>query len=307
MPSRLYDRPIGAALAGALAISFSGILFRAAHVSPSTGAFYRCALALPVLLPLSWLEDRRFGPRPAQAARPRRAGRRLLRDRPGRLARGDRAGRRRARDRARQPAGRVRRPARLDDPRRAAVEPLAGRDPGRPVRRAADLGRVRERRLRQQPRARRRVRDPDRARLLGLPARAPREQRRLAPPGGAALRRDARLRAGHDPDRACDRRPRLDARLACLGLPAAARVELTGARLAADLDLAAAPAGCDHLRALDVPARADGAVRLGDPRRVAFAAAARRGRARARRPADRHLGNRPRRTAAEPVYAGVTQ
>jgi len=64
VPSRLYDRPIGAALAGALAISFSGILFRAAHVSPSTGAFYRCALALPVLWPLSWLEDRRFGPRP---------------------------------------------------------------------------------------------------------------------------------------------------------------------------------------------------------------------------------------------------
>ena len=64
MPSRLYDRPIGAALAGALAISFSGILFRAAHVSPSTGAVYRCLLALPLLWPLSWLEDRRYGPRP---------------------------------------------------------------------------------------------------------------------------------------------------------------------------------------------------------------------------------------------------
>jgi len=38
VPSRLYDRPIGAALAGALALSFSGILFRAAHVSPATGA-----------------------------------------------------------------------------------------------------------------------------------------------------------------------------------------------------------------------------------------------------------------------------
>src|SRR6266480_5107203 len=31
---------------------------------PSTGAFYRCALALPVLWPLSWLEDRKYGPRP---------------------------------------------------------------------------------------------------------------------------------------------------------------------------------------------------------------------------------------------------
>ena len=64
MPSRLYDRPVGAALAGALAISFSGILFRAAQVSPSTGAMYRCLLALPVLWPLSRLEDRKYGPRP---------------------------------------------------------------------------------------------------------------------------------------------------------------------------------------------------------------------------------------------------
>ena len=64
MPRRLHERPIGAALAGALAISFSGILFRAAHVSPSTGAMYRCLLALPVLWPLAWFENRRFGPRP---------------------------------------------------------------------------------------------------------------------------------------------------------------------------------------------------------------------------------------------------
>ena len=64
MPRRLHDRPILAALAGALAISFSGILFRAAHVSPVTGAMYRCLLALPVLWPLSWLEDRKYGPRP---------------------------------------------------------------------------------------------------------------------------------------------------------------------------------------------------------------------------------------------------
>ena len=64
MPRRLHDRPVLAALAGALAISFSGILFRAAHVSPTTGAMYRCLLALPVLWPLSWLEDRKYGPRP---------------------------------------------------------------------------------------------------------------------------------------------------------------------------------------------------------------------------------------------------
>src|SRR5437762_10192186 len=64
VPRRLHERPILAALAGALAISFSGILFRAAHVSPVTGAMYRCLLALPVLWPLSWLEDRKYGPRP---------------------------------------------------------------------------------------------------------------------------------------------------------------------------------------------------------------------------------------------------
>jgi len=64
VPRRLHDRPILAALSGALAISFSGILFRVAHVSPTTGAFFRCAYALPVLVSLAWLEDRRYGPRP---------------------------------------------------------------------------------------------------------------------------------------------------------------------------------------------------------------------------------------------------
>ena len=64
MPRRLHDRPILAALSGALAIAFSGILFRVAHVSPTTGAFFRCLYALPVLWPLAWLENRRYGPRP---------------------------------------------------------------------------------------------------------------------------------------------------------------------------------------------------------------------------------------------------
>src|ERR671934_1084072 len=64
MPQRLYNRPVLAALSGALAISFSGILFRVAHVSPATGAVFRCLYALPVLWPLARLEDRRYGPRP---------------------------------------------------------------------------------------------------------------------------------------------------------------------------------------------------------------------------------------------------
>jgi len=51
-----------AALAGALAISFSAILYALAEVSPITGAFYRCLYALPVLFVLWWArrdEDRR--------------------------------------------------------------------------------------------------------------------------------------------------------------------------------------------------------------------------------------------------------
>lgn len=64
MPERLHDKPVAAALAGALAISFSGILFRVAHVSPTTGAVFRCLYAVPVLWLLSRREDRRYGPRP---------------------------------------------------------------------------------------------------------------------------------------------------------------------------------------------------------------------------------------------------
>src|SRR6266566_6262219 len=64
MPRRLHNRPILAALTGAVAISFSGILFRVAHVSPSTGAVFRCLYAVPPLWVLARLEDRRYGPRP---------------------------------------------------------------------------------------------------------------------------------------------------------------------------------------------------------------------------------------------------
>lgn len=64
MPARLNASPTLFALAGAVAIAFSGILYRLADVSPSTGAFFRCAYAVPPLLLLAWLEDRRLGPRP---------------------------------------------------------------------------------------------------------------------------------------------------------------------------------------------------------------------------------------------------
>jgi drug/metabolite transporter (DMT)-like permease len=52
---------------GAVAIAFSGILFRLADVSASTGAFFRCLYALPALWLLARFEDRRYGPRPTRA------------------------------------------------------------------------------------------------------------------------------------------------------------------------------------------------------------------------------------------------
>ncbi|HET8653052.1 MAG TPA: DMT family transporter [Gaiellaceae bacterium] len=63
MPARLDSSPTLFALVGAVTIAFSGILYRLADVSPSTGAFFRCAYAVPPLLLLAWLEDRRLGPR----------------------------------------------------------------------------------------------------------------------------------------------------------------------------------------------------------------------------------------------------
>jgi len=53
--------------AGAVAIASSGILFRLSHVSPSTGAFYRCFWALPALLPIALWEERRWGRRPLRS------------------------------------------------------------------------------------------------------------------------------------------------------------------------------------------------------------------------------------------------
>ena len=55
------QRPVLAVLVGAVAISFSGILFRLAHVSASTGAFYRCVFALPPLWLLARVETKRYG------------------------------------------------------------------------------------------------------------------------------------------------------------------------------------------------------------------------------------------------------
>ena len=66
MRRALTDRPALGVLIGAFAIAFSGILYRLSEVSPSTGAFFRCALALPPLWYLARREDRKLGPRPKQ-------------------------------------------------------------------------------------------------------------------------------------------------------------------------------------------------------------------------------------------------
>ncbi|HMJ00651.1 MAG TPA: DMT family transporter [Gaiellaceae bacterium] len=69
MRRALTDRPALGVLVGAVAIAFSGILFRKSHVSPATGAFYRCLWALPPLWVLARQEDRRRGLRPSALRR----------------------------------------------------------------------------------------------------------------------------------------------------------------------------------------------------------------------------------------------
>lgn len=60
----LRERPVLAAVLGALSIAFSGILVRLADVEPATAAIFRCAYALPFLAVLAFMERRAFGPRP---------------------------------------------------------------------------------------------------------------------------------------------------------------------------------------------------------------------------------------------------
>ena len=63
----LARRPGFTVLVGAVAIAFSAILFRLAHVSPSTGAFFRCFWALPALWLVARWERRRWGARARRA------------------------------------------------------------------------------------------------------------------------------------------------------------------------------------------------------------------------------------------------
>jgi len=60
----LTDRPVLAAVAGAVCIATSATLVRLADTTPATAAAFRCLYALPVLALLMIREDRRLGPRP---------------------------------------------------------------------------------------------------------------------------------------------------------------------------------------------------------------------------------------------------
>jgi drug/metabolite transporter (DMT)-like permease len=62
-------RPVLLAGLGAACISASAILVTLAGTGPATTTFYRCALALPVLVTLAVVERRRRGPRQAAAHR----------------------------------------------------------------------------------------------------------------------------------------------------------------------------------------------------------------------------------------------
>jgi drug/metabolite transporter (DMT)-like permease len=60
-------RPMVSAALGAACISSSAILVTLAHTDAVTTPFFRCALALPVLIPLAVLEQRRLGRRPLRS------------------------------------------------------------------------------------------------------------------------------------------------------------------------------------------------------------------------------------------------
>jgi drug/metabolite transporter (DMT)-like permease len=62
-------RPRLAALLGAVCIAFSGILYRWAEVSPSTGTVFRALFGLPLLGFVAWLEHRRYGGLPERTVR----------------------------------------------------------------------------------------------------------------------------------------------------------------------------------------------------------------------------------------------
>ena len=196
--STLARRPALTVLVGAVAIAFSGILFRLSHVSPSTGAFYRCVWALPALWLIVRWEERRWGKRPIRA--------RYFAWLAGAFFAADLVLWHNAIDQVGAGLATVLGNTQVvlvgliawliwrERPQTASLIAipvvLVGVDP--------HLGRARAGRLRQESGARRDLRRPDRARVHGLPARAapgrPRDRRarrarcstRRSPPRSAA-------------------------------------------------------------------------------------------------------------------------
>src|SRR5215831_3061262 len=62
-PRSTRGRALVAAVLGAVCLSASAVLIKLADTGPATAAFYRCFLALPVLIALAAIERRRRGPR----------------------------------------------------------------------------------------------------------------------------------------------------------------------------------------------------------------------------------------------------
>src|SRR3954451_19200771 len=62
-------RPRMAALLGATCIAFSGILYRWAEVSPSTGTVFRAVFGLPILGLVALIEQQRYGRLPVRTIR----------------------------------------------------------------------------------------------------------------------------------------------------------------------------------------------------------------------------------------------
>ncbi len=58
-----------AALVAAVCIAFSGVLYRYAEVSPSTGTVFRALFGLPLLAFVAVMERRRYGPLPGRSRR----------------------------------------------------------------------------------------------------------------------------------------------------------------------------------------------------------------------------------------------
>jgi drug/metabolite transporter (DMT)-like permease len=55
------DRPVLATTLGAIGVSSSGLFVALSNTSPGTASFFRCAFALPLLMPLAFVERQRRG------------------------------------------------------------------------------------------------------------------------------------------------------------------------------------------------------------------------------------------------------